>query len=160
MPSHSTFSNDSQSRDARPSNKAVVALPNALFTYKVQRVEDGEDLPLHQSLSRSRSLLAFAPRTSCSTEILGSLETTESSHEQCARFKERRTSADEGQCTRLTKPYSLVETCRSNFHEIPHLKSCFVASFQVCDTVLVCAWPAWGRAKTHNDLTAAFCEGI
>lgn len=43
-----TFSNF-PSRDARPSNNAVVALPNALFTYKVQGVEYGEDLPLHQS---------------------------------------------------------------------------------------------------------------
>lgn len=111
--------------------------------------------------SCSRSLLVLASRTSCSTEILGSLETTESSHEKCARFKERRTSADEGQCTKLTKSYSMAQICRSKFHANPRLRSCFVAFFfQVCDAASVCAWPAWGRAKTHNDLTLAFCEEI
>lgn len=134
-----TFSNF-PSRDARPSNNAVVALPNALFTYKVQGVEYGErTCHCTNHTSRSRNLFVFAFRTSCSTGSLGSLETMGSSHEQCACFKEIRTSADEGQCTKLTKPYSMVQTCRSKFHSIPHLSSCLVASFQVYDAALVSA---------------------
>lgn len=92
LPSLHTWPNEFPSHDARRSGKAVVALQTALFTYKVQGIEDGEDLPLH----REQLLLEHCghPATSWSSGLRSavqwgtwSLETARDSFDQCARFQ-------------------------------------------------------------------------